>query len=680
MKCGAYLVLTIFYGLTAMSQPSGDSKELYNGSNNTVLYSQNGKIGLQKSKTKPITPAVYDTLFQLNASRYVGRRYVSSKQQLMWGIIDETGKKILPFKYRKLIVTDDWIIAGYQDNNKIDYGVYSLDGKELIKPRYNSIYILSSSYLAASKGDQIFVFNKIGTKTLQVEADSMRAVNNSYSLFYRRGKVGLLKLNGAQVLAAEYQDIKIANDEILVQNYPKWNFITGYDTISFNEEKIIEWEKQFIVTNNNKSWLMSADGQVISSIYDSFKKVNRSFSIVDKEGRWGVVNNFGHEVINLNYSEIINDEEVIYSRNRASKKKWLLFDHYGYQKTMLEYDSVNFMVEGRIPIKRNGKWGFLDRFGIEVISPIFDKVSQFRDGLSIVTFYGEDGIINREGKWIVLPEKLKISTQGNSTLLIIYKGQYQVKSFAGDLIYFSRNKMKMTSFGFVEYDSINSAIIRKISWHGTVIQHTEAEANESTMAGGAGLLVFKANDKFGFKDQKGRIVIANRYEEVRPFNQNMAAIKINNKWGFIDLDENLIIQPRYDSVAHFDRGFCITNKNKFLGVVNLTGEEILKNQYQQIVLLSNGRFRVLKNNYWGVLNGNGAVVIHEKYNSLLPVKQNYYIVERNGKYGTINLGGVNKIPMLYDFIGYNKQTETLTTKLSYKKEWAFLMKTHSINN
>ncbi len=661
-----------------MSQPSGDSAEPYAGSSNTALYSQNGKIGLQKSKNKPITPAVYDTLYQASATRYIGRRYMSSKQQMMWGVIDEAGKKVLPFKYRKLTMKYEWFIAGYQDKNKVNYGIYSLDGEELIKPDYNSIFILSKSYIAAAKGEQIFVFNKIGVKTLQVEADSLRAVNSSYAKFYKRGKVGLLKYNGGQVLASEYQDIKITEDEILVRNYPKWNFITGYDTLNFNEEIVTEWQNNFIVTNNNKSWLMSSDGQVISSIYDSFKKVNKSFSIVNKDGKWGVVNNFGHEIVSLNYSEIVSDEEVIYARNLASKMKWLLFDHYGYQKSKLEYDSANFISEGRIAVKRNGKWGFLDRFGIEVISPVFDKVGQFRKGLSIVTFYGEDGIINREGKWIVLPEKIKICNQGNSTLLAITQGQYQVRSFNGELIYFSRNKMKMTGFGFVEYDSTNAEIIRKISWHGTIIQHSLV--NESTMAGGAGLLVFKANNKFGFKDQKGRIIIANRYDDVKPFNQKLAAIKINNKWGFIDLDEKLIIQPRYDSVNHFDRGFCITSKNTLLGVVNLTGEEILKNQYQQIILLSNGRFRVLKNNYWGVLDGNGAVVIHEKYNTLLPVKENYYIVERNGKYGTIDLAGVNKIPLLYDFIGYNEQTETLTTKLSYKKEWAFLMKTHSINN
>jgi len=678
MKRGAYLILIIISSLNVMSQPSGDSAESYSGSGNTTLYSQNGKIGLQKSKNKPITPAVYDTLYQVSESRYIGRRYVSSKQQMMWGIINEAGKKILPFKYRKLTVKYGWVIVGFQDNNKIAYGVYSLDGEELVKPNYNSIYILSNTYIAAKIGEQIFVFNKIGVKTLAVEADSMSAVNSSYSKFYKRGKVGLLKFNNGQVLATEYQDIKISKDEILVKNYPKWNFITGYDTVSFYEENIIGWQKKFIVTNNNKSWLMGAKGEVISSIYDNFKKVNNSFSIVNSEGKWGVVNNFGHEIINLNYSEIINDEEVIYARNQASEMKWLLFDHYGYQKSKLHYDSVNFITEGRIAIKRNGKWGFLDRFGIEVISPIFDKVSQFKDGLSIVTFYGEDGIIDREGKWMVLPEKLNICSQDNSTLLVISNGQYQVKSFRGELIYFSRNKMKMKNFGFVEYDSTNSEIIRKISWQGTIIQQTEV--SEGTMAGGAGLLVFKANNKFGFKDQKGRIIIANRYEEVRPFNQNMAAVKINNKWGFIDLDENLIIQPRYDSVVHFDRGFCITRKNNFLGVVNLTGSEILKNQYQQIILLSNGRFMVQKNNYWGVLDGNGGVVIHEKYNTLLPVKQNYYIVERNSKYGTIDLTGVNKIPMLYDYIDYNEKTETLITKLSYKKEWPFLMKVYSINN
>ena len=87
-----------------------------------------------------------------------------------------------------------------------------------------------------------------------------------------------------------------------------------------------------------------------------------------------------------------------------------------------------------------------------------------------------------------------------------------------------------------------------------------------------------------------------------------------------------------------------------------------------------------KNGKWGVLDENGAVVIHARYNQLIPVSQGFYIVEKDGKYGTIDLNGVNKIPLLYDFIGYNVKSKTLVTKLSYKDEWAFLRKAHSVNN
>ena len=89
---------------------------------------------------------------------------------------------------------------------------------------------------------------------------------------------------------------------------------------------------------------------------------------------------------------------------------------------------------------------------------------------------------------------------------------------------------------------------------------------------------------------------------------------------------------------------------------------------------------VQKNGKWGILSEKGVVVIHPKYSSLYPVNQSFFIIERSGKYGTIDNTGVNKIPMLYDFIGYNHESKTMITKMAYKNEWAFLMKTHSINN
>jgi hypothetical protein len=665
-----------------LAQPSSDPiASIANSPNNRTkspnVYVLNGRMGLQKNLHKPITPAVYDTLYKLDPSRYVGKRFNTTKQQSYWGIIDDSGNLVIPFKYRFLEIKEAIVIIGLSEHNLMKYGAYSIDGEEIINPKYESIKVLSSQLIAAKRKTITAVFNRSGLKIFQFDADSISFLGQDYLKINVNGRAGINRLNNDIVTTNSYRDVKMVNNEVWIKRYPRWQIIKGYDTLNLNYENVGNWQNDFIVSSGGKSLLINSQDKALSASYDSIIKVNNALALVAKGNKWGVLNNSGKEIIPVNFSQIISDDEVIYTRNHGKHGKWSLFDYYGYRKTKIKYDSVRPISEGRISIKRNGKWGFIDRYGVEVIPPIFDEVNKFNDGLAMVTFYGEDGIIDRAGKWIVTPALIDIWAHDNNTLLGKVNGQYQIKKFNGELVYFTRNHLEMTSTGFIERDSAG-VILRKISWTGTY-EYYNTE-NKIVMAGGSGLLIFKENGKYGFRDQQHRIIIANRYEAVKPFHQRMAAIKINSKWGFINLDEEIMVQPRYDSVGHFIGHACITKKNSLFGVINLKGEEIIPNQYQQIAPLGSGQFRVQKNGKWGVLDENGAMVIHAKYSHLSTVNQSFYIVERNGKYGTINNSGVNKIPMLYDFIGYDNESKTMVTKMAYKDEWTFLMKTHSVNN
>jgi WG containing repeat len=664
-------------GHVGLAQSDDEATASIAGIHSPKVYEENGRMGLQKNLRKPITPAVYDTLFMVSKAKFAGKRFNTTRQQSFWGVINASGENIIPFEFRVLTINQGLAIVGKAEHNLINYGVYSLEGTVLIKPKYEYVKVLNRYLITAKKDGHTYLFNETGGKILQVEADSISLLSPGYLAFYINGKAGIISSSNEIIVPGIYRDIKMTGAEIWVKNFPKWNIIKGYDTLTYNYETIKDWGDNFIVAGSGRAVIINQDNKAISKSYNAITAVNAHFALAKNGNKLGVINSHGQEIIPVNYAQIITDEEVIYTRHSGKHGKWLLFDYYGYSKTKLKYDSIRPISEGRIAIERNGRWGYLDRYGVEVISPVYDQVQPFKNGLAVVTFYGEQGIINRSGKWLALPIKIDIRSYDNNTLLGVVDNQYQIRNFAGDLIYFTNNELEMISTGFIERDSIG-VIIRSISWNGTF--KYDVFKDGSRMTGGSGLLIFKANNKYGFKDQQQRIIIANRYEAVKPFHQRMAAIKINNKWGFINLDEEIIIQPRYDSVGHFEGNSCITKRDGLSGVVNLAGEEIIPNLYQDIISMSNGRFRVLENGRWGVLDERGAVVIHTKYHQLIPVSEQFYIVEKGGKYGTVNMNGVDKIPLLYDFIGYNAMSKTLVTKRSYKDEWTFLKKAHSLNN
>jgi len=670
-----YLIFLSLLSNITLAQPSGDSPELKSSVYPSNIYSQNGKMGLQRSHDKPLTPAVYDTLFKAGSGSFITLRYNPNKKQSLWGIIDAKGEILLPNQFRKLEIKNSLIIAGLQKQNRIFYGAYSLSGEELIAPKYEAINVLNYQYLAIQQKEQTIIFNHLGSKIAQLKADSITLLNSTIAKYFINGKVGIYNLHSKIAEPVSYKDAKINNDTLFVKELPNWTIYRNYDTLEYRYEDIMEWGENLIVRNTGKSWIIKEENTTISLAYDSIIEIGPTLALVTNNKNWGAIDQYGKEIIAVRYQHVMSDGEMIYTRDTGIGKKWAILDKYGFLKTKFKYDSILSISQGRIGIKRNNKWGFLDRYGVEIISPIFDAVQPFKDDLSIVTFFGEDGIINRQGKWIVPPTTLKILDYANNTFIGKTYEQYQVRSISGsELIYFTNNDLRIYENGFIESDSTGQTI-RYISWNGTF--ETIKDNRESTMAGGAGLIIFKNNNRYGFNDQQGRIVIANRYDAVKPFHQRLAAIMINDKWGFINLEEQIIVQPQLDSVGNFSGNLCIVKKNGLLGVINLSGRTIVPTQFKQIELLGNGKLLVKKEDKWGILNENGSVVIHPKYSKLIPINENLFIVQRNNKYGIISSTGVNKMPLEFDYIEYSKSSKAIITKQRYKNEWTFLRKVHS---
>jgi hypothetical protein len=64
------------------------------------------------------------------------------------------------------------------------------------------------------------------------------------------------------------------------------------------------------------------------------------------------------------------------------------------------------------------------------------------------------------------------------------------------------------------------------------------------------------NQKWGFIDVKGQIVITPQFDYAREFSEGLAAASVGKKWGYIDETGKWSIEPKYELALPFSEGLA----------------------------------------------------------------------------------------------------------------------------
>ena len=103
-----------------------------------------------------------------------------------------------------------------------------------------------------------------------------------------------------------------------------------------------------------------------------------------------------------------------------------------------------------------------------------------------------------------------------------------------------------------------------------------------------GLARFLENNKIGFFDEAGRIMIEARFQFVLPFSEGMAAfceggiedyigehaVFQNGKWGYIDKTGEIVVEALYEHAENYANGEAIVKKNGRTFILNKQGKII----------------------------------------------------------------------------------------------------------
>ncbi len=181
--------------------------------------------------------------------------------------------------------------------------------------------------------------------------------------------------------------------------------------------------------------------------------------------------------------------------------------------------------------------------------PFYDYIFDFHEDLAIVRNNFQYGYINKKG---------------NIEIPIIYDYAYD---FSNGTAKVYKNKK---TFYIDKYGKI------------TEKKNDKNEIQEKK------LIKYCNNQKWGFINKKGIIVINNKYDNVQDFSENLAAVEINRKWGYIDKNGKEIIPCIYNSTMKFSENLAVVEKNSRYGYINKDGKLAIPFMYDSAYSFSEG--------------------------------------------------------------------------------------------
>ena len=114
------------------------------------------------------------------------------------------------------------------------------------------------------------------------------------------------------------------------------------------------------------------------------------------------------------------------------------------------------------------------------------------------------------------------------------------------------------------------------------------------------------SNKYGYKDEKGKVIVQPKYDLAYAFDEGMAAFRINGKYGFVDENGREAVPPKYDNTWKFIGGYAAVKLGDKYGFIDKTGREVVPPQYENAnnyhgTCCYKGQAHVKENGKWKII-------------------------------------------------------------------------------
>ncbi|MFC5411502.1 WG repeat-containing protein [Larkinella bovis] len=328
------------------------------------------------------------------------------------------------------------------------YGFLNTEGYLIIPFNYEDADYMSENQAAVCKDGKWGLVGLNASLTVTLKYDDLYSPRGGFASFKRNGKWGLLAIDGTEVIAPEFEIVRVAEyDRVIVKN-KKWGLISVEGEILLNTEfdDILNLNHNFcLLSKETNSYVYHLPNKLLIELRDDRLKnweftplatteINKfqgspwqAYSFYELSDSFYLLSinraNLVGEKSQTNQSYLLKKESNTFHLSKSADVEIsespdiplpnsmpipaMSSTGKGFLSPSLAplipcmYQAIMPFSQGLAAVKHGDYWGFVDLANTFIVPAIYEQVKSFSDGLAAVRVDGKWGFIDLEGNTII---------------------------------------------------------------------------------------------------------------------------------------------------------------------------------------------------------------------------------------------------------------------------------------
>jgi len=343
--------------------------------NGIAVVQQNEKFGAINKRNQVIIPFHYETIYDFDQDVAI------AGDTSFYGLISKTGEIIVSFKYTEIKKINP-VVFVFQDST--GFGFFNVRGIPLKNEVYEEITELPGGMFKCKVNAKIGILNAKLNEIVPMQFDEVEKFDDTLFIVNLSGKYGIYNANKGMLVQPNYERIKILDASkslMLVKKLKELQICkfsgTKHISLSFEYSQrlfdlISFYQNTSVFSQKGKFGILDGNGKVVlKPQYEEMGKTN-SLTPFKLNNQWGFLNQTAVKV-NPMYDACYTPNKLGYVVEKNGKQG--VIDYNGKEIISLQYNSVKWLKEGYYILDFNGLLGLANEFGT-IIVPCGNKSIQ----------------------------------------------------------------------------------------------------------------------------------------------------------------------------------------------------------------------------------------------------------------------------------------------------------------